>query len=90
MAGARRAKKGYSRKPSSNGHALHLPKALGQLTQKALMGLLAAKHLVPSLEAARRLEEKLREGIRSLSRKLRLVGSKARKLERQIKKLSRV
>lgn len=85
-----KAERAHSRKPSSNGHALHLPKVLGGLTEKALKGLLAAKRLVPSLEASRRLEEKLREGVRSLLRRLRLVGSKARKLQRQIKRLARV
>jgi hypothetical protein len=84
------AKRAYSRRPSSNGHALHLPKVLGSLTEKALMGLLAAKRLMPRLEASRRREEAMRRGVRTLLSKLRAMSSKARRLQRRIKKLVRV
>jgi hypothetical protein len=95
----RAAKKGPKRawarnaraaKASSNGHALHLPKVLGSLTEKALKGLLAAKRLVPHLVASRRREQELRSSVRDLSQELRAETSKARRLERRIKKLARV
>lgn len=77
-------------KASSNGHALHLPKVLGELTEKALKGLLAAKRLVPSLEASARREQELKTQIRSLSGELRAERTKARRIHRHIKRLARV
>jgi hypothetical protein len=85
-----RAKRAYSRKSSSNGYALHLPKALGSLTEKALKGLLAARRLVPRLEASRRREQELRESVRDLGRELRVESTKARKIQRRIRRLARV
>jgi hypothetical protein len=85
-----RAKRAYTRKPSSNGHALHLPKVLGELTEKALKGLLAAKRLVPRLEAATRRERELKAEIRSLSGEVRAERTKARRIQGQIKRLARV
>lgn len=87
---ATKAKKAHPSKPSSNGSALHLPELLGRLTEKALKGLLAAKRLVPVLEASRRREQELRSRVRGLSGELRVESSKARKLQRQIKKLAKV
>ena len=49
-----------------------------------------AKKLVPYLEAATRREQELRKSVKSLSRELRAETSKARKLQRQIKRLARV
>ena len=45
---------------------------------------------VPHLEAATRREQELRKSVESLSRELRAESSKARKLQRQIKRLARV
>jgi hypothetical protein len=85
-----RAKKAHPRKAPPNGRALHLPKVLGELTEKALKGLLAAKRLVPSLEVSRRREYELKTQIRSLSGELRAERTKARRIQRRIKKLARV
>jgi hypothetical protein len=51
---------------------------------------LAAKKLVPHLEAATRREQELRKSVKSLSSELRAESSKARQLQRQIKRLTRV
>lgn len=83
-------RKAPSPKPALNGNSLHLPEVLNRLTEKDLKQLLAAKKLVPDLEASRRRERELRARVRDLGRELRAESSKARKIQRQIKRLSRV
>jgi hypothetical protein len=84
-----RAAKAYAPKPSQNGSSLHLPEILNH-TEGELKRLLAAKKLVPDLEAATRREQELRKHVKTLARELRAESSKARKLQRQIKRLARV
>ena len=81
--------KALATKPSQNGNSLHLPEILNH-TEGELKRILAAKKLVPHLEAATRREQELRKSVKSLSRELRGESTKARKLQRQIKKLTRV
>jgi hypothetical protein len=76
-------------KPSQNGNSLHLPDILKH-SEGEFKRFLAAKKLVPHLEAATRREQKLRKGVQKLSRELRAESSKARQLQRQIKTLTRV
>jgi hypothetical protein len=76
-------------KPSQNGSSLHLPEILNH-TEGELKRILAAKKLVPYLEAATRREQELRKHVKTLSREIRAESSKARKLQRQIKKLAKV
>ena len=77
-------------KPSQNGSSLQLPGILAQHTEKEFKRFLAAKKLVPHLEAATRREQELRKSVESLSRELRAESSKARQLQRQIKKLAKI
>jgi hypothetical protein len=76
-------------KLSQNGSSLHLPEILNH-TEGELRRILAAKKLVPHLEAATRREQELRKHVKTLSRELRAESSKARKLQRQIRKLAKV
>jgi hypothetical protein len=76
-------------KPSQNGSSLQLPSILAQHTEKEFKRFLAAKKLVPHLEAATRREQELRKSVKSLSRELRAESSKTRKLQRQIRNLTR-
>jgi hypothetical protein len=85
--GSRGARARKARGPRAR--AVHLPGVLGQLTEKALRGLLAAKRLVPALDASRQREEELRARVRDLNRELRAESGKARKIQRQIKRLAR-
>jgi hypothetical protein len=75
-------------KPSHNGNSLHLPGILTQHTEGELKRILAAKKLVPHLEAATRREQELRRNVKRLSRELRAENTKARQLQRQIKTLT--
>jgi hypothetical protein len=77
-------------KASQNGHSLNLPGILTQHSEGELRRILAAKKLVPHLEAATRREQELRKSVKSLSRELRAESSKARQLQRQIRKLTKV
>jgi hypothetical protein len=79
----------HAPKPSQNGNSLHLPEILNH-TEGELKRILAAKKLVPHLEAATRREQELRKHVKTLSRELRAESSKARKLQRQIRKLAKV
>jgi hypothetical protein len=83
------AAKVHASKPSQNGNSLHLPEILKH-SEGEFKRFLAAKKLVPHLEAATRRERELRKSVKSLSRDLRAESSKARQLRRQIKKLARV
>jgi hypothetical protein len=85
-----KAKKATSAKPALNGSALHLPEVLNRLTERDLKRLLSAKKMVPDLEASRRREQELRTRVRELGRELRAESYKARKIQRQIKRLARV
>ncbi len=76
-------------KPSQNGSSLHLPEILKH-SEGELRRILAAKKLVPHLEAATRREQELRRSVKRLSRELRTESTKARKLQRQIQRLARV
>jgi hypothetical protein len=76
-------------KPSQNGNSLHLPEILKH-SEGEFKRFLAAKKLVPHLEAATRREQELRKSVQSLSHELRAESSKARQLQRQIKKLAKV
>jgi hypothetical protein len=82
--------KAHAAKPSQNGNTLHLPGILAQHTEGEFKRFLAAKKLVPHLEAATRREQELRKSVESLSRELRAESSKARQLQRQIKRLAKV
>jgi hypothetical protein len=83
------AAKVHAAKPSQNGSSLHLPDILKH-SEGEFKRFLAAKKLVPHLEAATRREQELRKSVKSLSRELRAESSKARQLQRQIKKLAKV
>jgi hypothetical protein len=83
-------KRSPSPKATSNGHAAGLPAILKELSEKHLTHLLAAQKLVPALEASRRREGELRDGVRRLGRELRAESAKARKIHREIKRLARV
>lgn len=83
------AAKARAPKPSQNGNSLHLPEILKH-SEGEFKRFLAAKKLVPHLEAATRREQELRKGVQKLSRELRAESSKARQLQRQIKTLTRV
>ena len=83
------AAKVHAAKPSQNGNSLHLPEILKH-SEGEFKRFLAAKKLVPHLEAATRREQELRKSVQNLSRELRAESSKARKLQRQIKRLARV
>ena len=75
-------------RPSQNGSSLHLPDILKH-SEGEFKRFLAAKKLVPHLEAATRREQELRKTVKSLSRELRAESSKARQLQRQINTLTR-
>jgi len=85
----RAIRKSPAAKTSQNGSSLHLPEILKH-SEGDLKRLLAAKRLVPHLEAATRREQELRKHVKSLSRELRAESSKARKLQRLIRRLARV
>jgi len=83
-----RARKARAPRAASRGRTLQLAEVLGQLTEKALKGLLAARRLVPALEASQEREQELRTRQRNLSRELRAERVKARKIQRAIKRLA--
>jgi hypothetical protein len=76
-------------KPLQNGNSLHLPEILKH-SEGEFKRFLAAKKLVPHLEAATRREQELRKRVRDFSRDLRAASAKTRKLQRQIKRLAQV
>src|SRR5205814_2028132 len=59
------AAKVAAQKPSQNGNSLHLPEILNH-TEGELKRILAAKKLVPHLEAATRREQELRKHVMTL------------------------